>query len=75
MDDITVEDTIKALDLMEKASLILRYLDSKGRDLIQVVDWWEYQTGLKYKSPSHFEAPENWDDRITQRDDNGKFTK
>ena len=56
-------------------SLIEVYTDSKGRKLLQVLDWWEWQTGLKYKSASHYEPPDGWTDRITQRDDNGKFTK
>ncbi|MFC1945121.1 hypothetical protein ACFLWF_00025 [Chloroflexota bacterium] len=73
--DITIEDTNESLELMEKAKLILRYKDSKDRNLIQVIEWWEYQTGLKYKSASHYEPPSNWEDKITQRDENGKFIK
>lgn len=75
LDEITVEDVSNALEMMESQKLIIRYEDSKGRSLIQIADWWDWQTGLRYKSPSHYEAPPKWEDQVTSRDDNGKFTK
>lgn len=75
LDEITVEDVAEALDLMEEQELIIRYEDSKGRSLIQITDWWDWQTGLRYRAASHYEAPPNWEDRVTPRDDDGKFAR
>jgi len=75
IDEISVEDVAEILDLMAEQKLIIRYEDSKGRLLIQIADWWDWQTGLKYKAPSHYEPPKGWEDRVTPRDDNGKFSQ
>lgn len=75
IEEITTEDVEQSLESMQKQKLIELYEDSNGRPLIQILDWWEWQTGLKYKAASHYEAPEGWEDRVTRRDDNGKFTK
>lgn len=75
IDEITTGDITQALELMVDQKLITLYTDDKGRPLIQVLDWWEWQTGLKYKAASHYQAPEGWEDRITTRDDNGRFAK
>ena len=75
LEEITVGDVEEVLEIMQQQNLIIRYQDSRGRSLIQVVDWWDWQTGLKYKAASHYEGPENWEDRITRRNDNGKFAK
>jgi hypothetical protein len=74
-DEITEVDINQALELMDEERLIILYEDQKGRQLIQVKDWWEWQTGIKYKAASHYEAPEGWVDQITPRDDNGRFTR
>jgi len=75
IDEIAVEDVEQALHLMEAERLIIPYMDSKGRSLIQITDWWDWQTGLRYKSASHYEAPEGWKDRITPREGDGKFAR
>ena len=75
IDEIIVEDVTEALELMKDQRLIICYEDSKGRLLIQIVDWWDWQTGLRYRGASHYEAPPNWEDRVTSRDDSGKFAK
>jgi hypothetical protein len=75
IDEITVEDISQALELMVGQKLIVLYEDKKGRSLIQVTDWWDWQKGLRYKAASHYEASEGWDDRITPRDDVGRFVK
>lgn len=75
IDEIIVEDVTEALELMKDQRLIICYEDSKGRLLIQIVDWWDWQTGLRYRGASHYEAPPNWEDRVTSRDDGGKFAK
>jgi len=75
LDEITVEDVTGVLKLMEDQRLIIRYEDSKGRPLIQIVDWWDWQSALRYRGASHYEAPPKWEDRVTSRDDSGKFAK
>ena len=74
IEDITAPDIQEALSLMHNQKLIIRYVDRKERPLIQIVDWWDWQN-LKYKSPSHYDPPEGWEDRVTQRDDDGRFVK
>ncbi|MFC2032959.1 hypothetical protein ACFLUB_00300 [Chloroflexota bacterium] len=72
--EISVEDINTALNLMEEQKLIKCYKDTNGRLLIQVLDWWQWQTGLKYKTASHYEPPNGWEDKLTKRDGNGRFT-
>jgi hypothetical protein len=74
IEEITVEDVESCLKLMNDAKLIKLYKDDKGRLLIQVVDWWEWQK-LRYLSASHYQAPKGWMDKLTQRDEGGRFTK
>jgi hypothetical protein len=73
IDEVSVVDIKAALQAMEECKLILCYKPSNGRSLIQVRDWWEWQTGLKYKAPSHYEAPDGWEDKVTSRDESGRF--
>lgn len=73
--EITPEDATQLLELMAGQKLIIQYTDDSGRPLIQISDWWEWQTGLKYRSASHYQAPEGWEDKVTPRDEHGKFTK
>ena len=75
IDEITTNDIEQALGKMQDEGLVVLYEDERGRPLIQVSDWWEWQTGLKYKPPSHYQAPQGWVDRVTPRDDNGRFAK
>jgi hypothetical protein len=74
IDEITVENIKEALALMVKRKLIIWYPDSKDRQLIQIVDWWYWQTGLRYKSSSHYEPPPDWQDTVTQRA-KGRFSR
>ena len=75
IEEITVGDVEEALELMQERQLITLYADKKGRSLIQVVDWWDWQTGLTHRAASHWEAPEGWEDRVTPRDNSGRFVK
>lgn len=68
-----LKDIEESLELMECNYLIQRYYDSKGRSLIQILDWWQWQSGLKYRAPSRYEPPPNWHDVITPRDSLGRF--
>ena len=74
IEEITLSDVDEALELMSKQKLIQLYKDDTGRTLIQVIDWWQWQTGLRYKAPSHFQAPPVWEDQVTSRE-NGRFAK
>lgn len=75
IEEITTEDIVEALELMEESKLIILYEDKKGRPLIQIADWWDWQTGLRYKAASHYEAPDRWEDRVTPRDEVGRFAR
>ena len=79
MDDITSKDVEKALAAMEENKLILRYADSKT-ELIQIMDWFEFQAGLRIKNPSRYPPPEGWQDNIKLppeqgRDNTGKYRR
>ena len=74
IEDITLPDVHEALKLMVEQKLIKCYKDDNSRPLIQVLDWWEWQTGLKYKASSRYQAPEGWEDKVTPREQ-GKFIK
>ena len=75
LDEITPEDVDEALGQMQQLKLIKRYEDNTRRPLIQILDWWEWQTGLKYKPSSRYQPPEGWQDRLTTRDETGRFVK
>ena len=75
IDEITTEDVSEVLELMAEQKLIIRYRDDKGRELVQISDWWEWQKGMKYFAPSHYQAPSGWKDKETPRDDKGQFTR
>lgn len=72
IDEITAEDVEAALEAMDGADLVIRYSED-GRDYIQVVDWWAFNAKLRYTSKSRYPPPENWIDRVTRRDEFGKF--
>lgn len=42
--------------------MILRY-EARGTHLIQILNWWKYQSP-SWASPSKFEAPTGWTDRV-----------
>lgn len=75
LDEITLEDITLALNQMVEQNLIISYTDNRNRRLIQIVDWWDWQTKLKYRAASHYQAPEGWEDRLTPRDEMGKFVE
>ncbi|MFC1948727.1 hypothetical protein ACFLW0_00930 [Chloroflexota bacterium] len=77
LDEVTEDVIEEMLKLMEEAGLIILYKDNDdgGRLLLQVKDWWKWQTGLRYKPASKYIAPDDWKDIITSRSDDGKFEK
>ena len=75
LDEITIDDITLALEQMVEQKLIISYTDNRKRRLIQVADWREWQTGLKYRASSHYQAPDGWEDMLTPRDEMGKFSE
>ena len=75
IEDINLDDIIESFEKMAQQKLIINYFDDKGKPLIQIADWWEYQTKLLYKSPSRYQAPEGWEDQLTPRDELGRFVR
>jgi hypothetical protein len=77
IEEITNEDVEKALAEMEEARLIIRYTKGKTQ-LIQIADWWEFQSGLRVRYESRYPAPEGWEDKVKLppehgRDNMGRF--
>ena len=75
IDRVTVRDVQAALDGMEAAGLITRYSGGHYKELIQVKDWWSYNQGLRIRDRSKYPAPRGWRDRVTERDEQGRFRK
>ena len=73
--EINAEDIEELLELMEQQNLIKQYKDNTGRPLIQVLEWQQWQKGLRYWSPSRYQAPDGWEDKVIPRDEGGRFTK
>lgn len=77
LDEITEEDVERALWVMHRECLVVLYSDPDiGRDLIQVVDWWEHNSGLRIIRASKHLPPPGWEDRpTTLRDEGGRFRR
>jgi len=60
-DDINDDQVETALEKLAQANKIIRY-KSTGKNLIQIVKWWVYQTP-SWASASKYAAPDNWVDR------------
>lgn len=61
-DHISPDDLAPILCEFEKAGKILRYVFN-GKHLIQILNWWRYQT-LTWANASKYPAPPGWTDRI-----------
>lgn len=77
MDELTIKDVETALNTMVESGLIIRYEAGKAQ-LIQIVDWWQFQSGLRVRNDSRYPAPEGWKDNVKlppeqDRDNMGKF--
>ena len=75
IEEINLMDITKAFRIMEDNKLVFWYKDDDERQIIQVNDWWTWQTGLRYKSASRYKSPEGWEDIVTPRNDEGRFIK
>jgi DNA-binding transcriptional regulator YiaG len=63
VDELTVEGVEKALKAMASKQLITRYRDNKWGELIQIVDWWEFQATSK--TPSRYPPPDKAQEKRT----------
>lgn len=60
-DDFTTDQINSTLDYIVEAGKLYAYEDD-GKRLLQIVNWWEYQTP-SWASPSRYPAPQRWTDR------------
>lgn len=82
-DDIEEEEVLDLLQEMQGQGLIDRYLVTlriggtvKRVPVLQMLDWWEYQSQLSHPRPSQYPPMEGWTDRIGKpqaRDEEGRF--
>jgi hypothetical protein len=77
--DISVEEVSRALAEMEERGLVKTY-EPEGftwspiTELLQVLDWWDYQH-LRDPQASKYPAPPGWRDKVGKqsRDERGKY--
>jgi DnaD/phage-associated family protein len=60
--EMSLKDIAEWLDLIEANGTIRRY-EADGKDYLQLLNWWEYQS-LSFAMPSDCPAPDGWKDRI-----------
>jgi hypothetical protein len=79
--DISVDDVGCALAEMEEKGLVQTYAPeemtwSPIHELLQVLDWWEYQH-LRDPQASKYPAPRGWRDRSgnQSRDEQGRYLR
>jgi hypothetical protein len=73
IEEIAIGDVETALKQMEKSKLIERYADGNTQ-LIQILDWWEFQSGLRVRYESRYPAPEGWEDKVKLPPEQGRDT-
>lgn len=61
--ELTEDDIPSLLAELEKAKLIICYSNS-STNYIQIAKWWDYQGAMRRIFPSHYPAPEGWQDQI-----------
>lgn len=61
-DDVSLSDMSDWLELIMANGTIVIY-EVAGKEYLQLVNWWEYQS-LQYASPSEHPRPHGWQDRI-----------
>jgi hypothetical protein len=79
--DISKHNIGVALAEMEERNIVKVYTPedftySPIDELLQILDWWEYQH-LRDPKPSKYPAPRNWQDRVGKqsRDNKGQFIR
>jgi DnaD/phage-associated family protein len=71
-DDLTSEDIKRDLQAIAAQGCIILY-DVEGKELIQILNWWDYQ-GPQWAYPSKYQAPFGWFDRLRYRKENSVIT-
>lgn len=61
-DDIQLKPIKDALEIFANDGKIERY-ESGGKNIIQIINWWKHQNP-RWASPSLFNPPEGWVDRV-----------
>jgi len=62
LDDIQAAEITGAIEKFATAGKIYRY-EKSGKKLIQIVNWWIYQSGSSWMGISLFPSPDGWTDR------------
>jgi len=62
-DEMTPEKIAELLNELEKADLIIHYMNST-QHYVQIKKWWDYQSAMRRIFPSHYPPPNGWRDRI-----------
>lgn len=68
IDAATPRSIEKWLGQLAKEGMVTRY-KAGGVALVQFVNWWDHQAGMKKSFPSRYPAPEGWTDRIRGLDE------
>lgn len=63
IDAATPRSIEKWLGQLATHGMVTRY-KAAGVDLVQFVNWWDHQAGMKKSFPSRYPAPVGWTDRI-----------
>jgi len=62
-DNINDWEIEKSLLKFDELQQIYRYSDTRGKKLIQIVDWWKDYQDSRFINVSKFQPPENWIDK------------
>ncbi len=61
--EATAGKVARWLGQLADQEMILIY-EAEGHNLLQILNWWEYQNGMRRAYPSRWEAPPDWDDQV-----------
>jgi len=60
-DGISLETITAALEKLVSAGKVFRY-QAQGKSLLQITNWWKYQSSASWMSPSKYPPPDGWQD-------------
>jgi hypothetical protein len=69
MEDVPLQEIEQALQTLADDDMLILYAHD-GKELYQVVNWWEYQGSMTWAWPSDYPPPKSWMDRIRYRQGN-----
>jgi hypothetical protein len=64
-DEISAQDIREDIQLIESANDTIQCYQVDGKQYIQLINWWEYQSP-QWAKKSEYPAPEGWEDRIRE---------